>query len=393
MTSPTPTRPAAVPGWQPRRLSFTKEITIAIIVAVILFFIVPPLLLSGGQAFRLNLLGRFLALAIAALGIDLIWGYTGLLSLGNGIFFALGGYSLGMYLKLLDAQGGLPEFMPLYGVDKLPFFWEPFKSLPFTLIAIWAIPAILGGLFGWLVFRNRIRGVYFSILTQALTIVFFNLFNGQQKLINGTNGLTNFQAIFGWPLSSDDTMVKLYQLTVVFLLLAFLFCRWLVRGRLGQLLVSLRDDEYRLRFLGYNPTLFKVFVFAVAAGLAGIGGALYTPQTGIISPKAMDIGFSIEMVIWVAVGGRGTLIGAVLGALLVNFGKSLFSEQFPDFWLFLLGGTFIVVVLYFPEGFVGWWQQTAWPWLLRRLGRDRLSTYPSLEMDPEVTYDREHSGD
>ena len=284
--------------------------------------------------FRLNLLGRFLSLAIVALGIDLIWGFTGLLSLGQGIFFALGGYVAAMYLQLNssgDLPNGIPEFFSLYGVNRLPAFWEPFHSPLFTLVAIWLVPAVLAAVLGNLVFRNRIKGVYFSILTQAALLVFFNFFNGQQKLINGTNGLkTDVTQLFGQMVGSPEMQRGFFWLTSVVVILAWLFLRWVVRGRFGDVLIAIRDDEPRLRFAGYNPTLFKTIVFAIAGGLAGIGGALYTVQSGIVSPQYMTVPFSIEMVIWVAVGGRGTLVGAILGAVVINYAKSLVSEALPQ---------------------------------------------------------------
>ncbi|MDY6802620.1 MAG: urea ABC transporter permease subunit UrtC [Cyanobacteriota bacterium] len=375
------------------RLSRKKKllIEIAVVAGIALFLIViMPLLLSD---FRQNLLGRFLALAIVALGIDLIWGYTGMLSLGHGVFFALGGYAIAMYLKLQippDASSQLPDFMPLYGVKELPWFWEPFRSFPFTAIAIITIPAIVAGLLGYLIFRNRIRGVYFSIITQATTIVFFNFFNGQQKLINGTNGLTNFQTIFGLNFSEPKTQWIFYSVTVLFLVLSYALCRWLTTGRFGRLLIGIRDDETRVRFSGYNPTGYKVLVFAVSGGLAGIAGAMYALQTGIISPKAMDIAFSIEMVIWVAVGGRATLVGAVLGALVVNYAKSILSEQFPQVWLFFQGALFLIVVMVLPNGIVGWLRYEGWDKLMQLLGRGKYATtYPSLEQDPEVLQEKE----
>ncbi|HEY9651494.1 MAG TPA: urea ABC transporter permease subunit UrtC, partial [Coleofasciculaceae cyanobacterium] len=353
-----------------------------------------PAILS---TFRLNLLGRFLALAIVALGIDLIWGYTGMLSLGHGVFFALGGYAIAMHMKLqipLNASIQLPEFMSLYGVTELPGFWKPFYSFPFAAITVIFIPALLGALLGYLVFRNRIRGVYFSILTQAATIVFFNFFNGQQKLINGTNGLTDFKTLLGFNVSDTKTQYIFYTLTIVFLAGSYGFCRWLTSGRFGRLLVAIRDDESRVRFTGYNPTGFKVLVFAISAGLAGIAGAMFTLQTGIISPKAMDIAFSIEMVIWVAVGGRGTLVGAMLGALLVNYARSGLSEQFPEIWLFFQGALFLIVVTVLPDGLVGWFRRQGMNQLRTILGlRPQVATYPSLEEDPEVQREREEVGD
>lgn len=370
------------------------ETAIVIAIAIAMMTIVPGLLNAVGQNFRVGLLGRFMALAIAALGIDLIWGYTGILSLGHGLFFALGGYSLAMFLQLQPALGGtgiqMPDFFVLYGVTSLPWLWQPFESLPFTLVAIVLIPTIVAAVLGYLVFRNRIRGVYFSILTQAALIVFFNFFNGQQKLINGTNGLkTDTTYLFGQVMSGPVMQANFYYLTIVLLALAYGLCRWLTSGKFGQLLVAIRDDEPRVRFTGYDPTVFKVLVFAVSAGLAGIAGALYTVQSGIITPKAMDIAFSIEMVIWVAVGGRGTLVGAVLGTLVVNFARSLLSEQYPAFWLFFQGALFLAVVTVLPDGFVGWFKTSGLELIRQLSGKSKVSTYPSLANNPDVTYEQQ----
>ncbi|HIK39038.1 MAG TPA: urea ABC transporter permease subunit UrtC [Thermoleptolyngbya sp. M55_K2018_002] len=364
----------------------------AIVAAIALFLIFAlPWMIS---AFRLNLMGRFLALAIVALGIDLIWGFTGLLSLGHGIFFTLGGYALAMHLKLPQPPGsGLPDFMSLYGVSELPWFWRPFYSAPFSMMAIAVIPAIIAGLLGYVIFRNRIRGVYFSILTQAATIIFFNFFNGQQKLFNGTNGLTDFRSVFGLPVKDNRTQYILYIVTILFVVAAYALCRWLTSGRFGRLLVAIRDDESRVRFTGYNPTGFKILVFAVSGALAGIAGALFTLQSGIVSPNTMNIAFSIEMVIWVAVGGRATLVGAILGAVVVNLAKSLLSEKFPDFWLFFQGGLFLLVVLLLPSGIIGWLRTSGVNLYKQITGQTRLSTYPSLEEDPEVEYERKNLGD
>lgn len=376
-----------------KRRSLLIEAGIVLAIVLFLIFVMPALL----SAFRLNLLGRFLALAIVALGIDLIWGFTGLLSLGHGVFFTLGGYALAMYLKLQippTASSPLPEFMSLYGVTELPWFWQPFYSFPFTALAIFLIPAIVGGILGYLIFRNRIRGVYFSILTQAMTIIFFNFFNGQQKLFNGTNGLTDFKTLFGAQVNNPGTQRVFYIITILLLVLAYALCRWLTSGRFGRLLVAIRDDESRARFTGYNPTGFKVVVFAISAALAGISGAMFTLQTGIISPNSMNIAFSIEMVIWVAVGGRATLVGAILGALVVNYAKSLLSERFPEIWLFFQGGLFLLVVLLLPNGIVGWLREDGINLYRQLTGKRKQSfTYPSLEEDPEVEYERKNLGD
>jgi urea transport system permease protein len=379
-----------------KQRSLLIEAAIVILAAVLFLVVIPPLLTAAGQGVRVNQLGRFLSLAIVALGIDLIWGYTGLLSLGHGIFFALGGYAFAMYLQLQLPAGQIPDFFSLYGVDKLPLFWQPFYSFPFTVVAVVALPTIVAAALGYLVFRNRIRGVYFSILTQAALIVFFNFFNGQQKLINGTNGLkTDTATLFGQQVGNNpQIMGAFYALSVLFLVLGYAFCRWLTSGRIGRMLVAIRDDETRVRFSGYDPTWFKVFVFAISAGLAGIAGALYTVQSGIITPKAMDIAFSIEMVIWVAVGGRATLVGAILGALVVNFARVLLSEEYPAFWLFFQGALFLLVVTVLPSGFLGWLRTDGVNLVRSLLGRRKqVMTYPSLEEDPEVQYERKNLGD
>jgi len=354
-----------------------------VIAALVLPVVLPP--------FRLNLLGRFLSLGIVALGIDLIWGFTGLLSLGQGIFFALGGYALGMHLQLNAlAPGELPEFFSLYGVKALPAFWQPFTSPVFTLLCIWVLPALVAGVLGYLVFRNRIKGVYFSILTQAALLVFFNFFNGQQKLINGTNGLkTDTARLFGGLVGSDGAQRGLFWLTVLLVIGSWFLCNWLTRGRFGDALIAIRDDEPRLRFTGYNPTAYKTLVFAVAGALAGVSGALYTVQSGIVSPQYMAVPFSIEMVIWVAVGGRGTLIGAVLGAVVINFAKSLVSEALPETWLFIQGALFLLVVTALPDGLVGWWRVGGPARVLAMLGwPPRAATYPELDLDPAVAAER-----
>jgi len=352
---------------------------VIVALAVLLPFVLPP--------FRLNLLGRFLALGIVALGVDLIWGYTGLLSLGQGIFFALGAYAVGMHLQLSSLEPGqLPEFFGLYGVKELPAFWQPFNSAFFTFFAIWIIPALVAGLLGFLVFRNRIKGVYFSILTQAALLVFFNFFNGQQKLINGTNGLKTETALFlGQMVGSDSVQRLLFWITVIAVIGAWFLCRWFTRGRFGDALIAIRDDESRLRFSGHNPTAYKTMVFTVAGALAGISGALYTVQSGIVSPQFMAVPFSIEMVIWVAVGGRGTLLGAVLGAVLINYAKSLISEQLPETWLFIQGALFLLVVTVLPDGVVGWWRQGGPKQIAAMVGdQPTTATYPSLDGDPAL---------
>lgn len=320
--------------------------------AALLVLLCLPLLLSD---FRLNLMGKFLTFAIAAIGLDLLWGYAGVLSLGHGVFFSLGAYCLAMYLKLQGEE--LPDFMVWSGLAGLPWFWRPFRHLWVALPMALIVPALFALIIGWPTFRARIKGVYFSILTQALALVFSIFFIGQQPYTGGTNGMTNFQTILGYSLSDSSTMRVLYLVTVMVLAVVFFFSRWLVNTRMGRILVAVRDGENRLRFLGYNPALFKGGVFVFSAALAGLAGALYVPQVGIISPSMMGIQPSVEMAIWVAVGGRGTLNGAVIGALAVNGAKSYLSESFPDIWLYFLGALFIGVVLFFPDGLAGLWQK------------------------------------
>ncbi len=318
------------------------------IIAIILLS--APLFLSD---FRLTLLGKFLTFAIVAMGMVLIWGFGGMLSLGQGLFFGLGAYALAMYLKLETAQGRLPDFMVWTGLTELPWFWTPFQSPVFAIAMVIIIPTVVAAILGFFVFRSRIQGVYFSIITQALTLLVSTLLIGQQPFTGGTNGLTNLTSIFGYPLASQQTKDVLYMVTVVCLIAVYIFCRKLTNSRFGRLLVAMRDDESRVRFLGYDPVVIKTITFAIAAAITGIAGALYVPQVGIISPSTLGVVFSIEMVIWVAVGGRGTLVGAIIGALLVNWGRSTFSEKFPDIWSYFLGALFIVVVLLFPQGIVG----------------------------------------
>jgi urea transport system permease protein len=372
------------------------EVGVVCAIALILILIMPVLL----SDFRLNLLGRFLSLAIVALGIDLIWGYAGLLSLGHGIFFGLGGYAIAMYLKLQVPMGELPDFMALYGVVELPGFWRPFSSFPLSMAAVVMIPGLLAGLLGYLVFRNRIKGVYFSILTQAAIIVFFNFFNGQQQFFNGTNGLIDFTTFppLSWGINGSGAIVSdsktqfvFYVLTVIFLAAIYGLCRWLTSGRFGRLLIAIRDDESRVRFSGYDPTDFKVLVFAVSGAIAGIAGAFYTVQSGSVSPRSMDIGFSIEMVIWVAVGGRGTLTGAVLGTLLVNYARTFLSEQFAEIWLFFQGILLLTIVILLPDGIMGWLNKQNIPFWKRQQLKFS-DTYPSLEEDMEVQHERQNIG-
>ncbi len=308
--------------------------------------------------FTLNLFGKFLAYAILALGIDLIWGYTGVLSLGHGVFFGLGAYAMGMHLMLeIGTQGVyrnvLPDFMVWNQVTALPLFWKPFYSAPFTLLAVLAVPAVVAGVFGYLTFRSRIRGVYFSIITQALALSAWLMFNRNTMNLGGTNGLSGFKTVFGFTLNDPRTQRGLYVATAVCLCGAYLLCRWIIASPAGRVLVAIRDSETRVLFSGYSPAGFKLFVFVVSAVLAGVAGALYVPQVGIITPAKIGVLPSIEMIIWVAVGGRGTLLGPVVGAVGVSWLQSILTTSYPDSWLFVLGGLFISVVLFLPDGVIG----------------------------------------
>ena len=316
---------------------------------VLLLLLAAPLVLSG---FRLNLLGKFVTFAIAALALDLIWGYAGLMSLGQGVFFGMGAYAMAMHLKLESSGGKLPDFMSWSGLSALPWFWEPFRSPWFAIVMAVLAPMLLAGALGFMIFRSRITGVYFSIITQALALIMSILFIGQQPYSGGTNGITNLTTIFGFPLESPRVQLTLFLVSVLTLALVYLLCIKLTSARFGRLLIALRDDETRVRFSGYDPARVKLWVFVLAAAISGLAGALFVPQIGIISPAAMGIVPSVEMVIWVAVGGRGTLIGAVIGALLINAAKSGLSESFPAIWQYFLGGLFIGAVLLFPNGLV-----------------------------------------
>ena len=319
-------------------------------VALALSLLAAPLTLSD---FHLNLLGKFLTYAIVALGLDLIWGYGGMLSLGQGLFFGLGGYAMAMHLKLESSGGALPDFMSWSGRESLPVFWEPFRSPVFAVAAAVLVPTAVAALVGYLVFRSRVQGVYFSLITQALTLIASILFIGQQAVTGGTNGITNLKTVFGFPRGSAATQTVLYFATLCGLCAAYLFCRGITRSRFGRLLVAMRDDENRARFLGYNPVTLKTLVFAISAGIAGAAGALFVCQVGLISPSTMGVVPSIEMVTWVAVGGRGTLIGAIVGALLVSWGKGVLSESYPEIWQLCFGALFAAAVMLLPSGIAG----------------------------------------
>jgi urea transport system permease protein len=308
--------------------------------------------------FTLNLFGKFLTYAILALGLDLLWGYAGVLSLGHGVFFGLGAYAMGMHLMLEIGtksvyQSALPDFMVWNRVTELPLFWRPFYSPIFTLVAVVAVPALVAFVFGYLIFRSRMRGVYLSIVTQAFALSAWLVFNRNEMNLGGTNGLADFKTIFGFRLREASTQRGLYVVTALTLAAAYALCRFITGSRAGKVLVAIRDSETRVLFSGYSPARYKLFVFVVSAVLAGVAGALYAPQVGIITPARMGVLPSIEMVVWVAAGGRGTLVGAVLGAIGVNWTQSWLTTSYPDLWLLFLGALFMGVVLFFPDGVLG----------------------------------------
>jgi urea transport system permease protein len=330
--------------------------------------------------FSLNRFGKFLAFAILALGLDLIWGYTGILSLGQGVFFGLGAYCMGMHLMLTIGKesvygSDLPDFMVWNQVKELPLFWKPFYSFPAAVIGAILVPMSFALVFGFFAFRSRIKGVYFAIITQALALAAWLVFNRNDTNLGGTNGLTDFKQVIGYRLSEPGTQRVLYVITVLCLGGSYLLCRWIIRSRAGRVLVAVRDSEKRVVFSGYTPANYKLFVFVVSAGLAGLAGLLYAPQVGIITPAQIGVLPSLEMVIWVAVGGRGSLVGAVLGAVSVNYGRSVLTNYFPELWPFILGGLFVLVVLLFPDGLVG----------IMRKGKSLLTQRKAAEGKPAVS--------
>jgi urea transport system permease protein len=306
-----------------------------------------------------SLVGKYLCFAMLALAVDLVWGFAGILSLGHAAFFALGGYAVGMYLlRSIGTRGVygnamLPDFMVFLNYKALPWYWHGFDNPVFAIVMAMLVPGLLALVFGWLAFRSRVSGVYLSIITQALTYALLLAFFRNDMGFGGNNGMTDFKDIFGIPLQADSTRVGLLIATAILLSIALVASRALVNSRFGKVLIAVRDAESRTRFLGYRPETYKLFVFVVSAVMAGIGGALYVPQVGIINPSEFAPANSIEAVIWVAVGGRGTLVGAILGAVLVNAGKTYFTGALPELWLFALGFLFILVTLLLPGGILG----------------------------------------
>ncbi|WP_298429282.1 urea ABC transporter permease subunit UrtC [Ottowia sp.] len=351
---------------------FSKSGLGSVVLLAILLVAVFPLTLD---IFRLNLIGKYLCYAFVAVGLVMLWGWGGVLSLGQGVFFGLGGYAMAMFLKLeasdpestkIQTTPGIPDFMDWNQITALPTWWEPFKHLPFSLIAVLAVPAVLAFIVGFAMFKRRVGGVYFAIITQAVALILTVLIIGQQGYTGGVNGMTDLKTMLGWDIRTDSAKYILYFVCVGLLLASVLLCLWIQKSKVGTLLLAMRDKEDRVRFSGYDVSMFKVFVFCLAAAISGIGGAMFALQVGFMSPSFVGIVPSIEMVIFAAVGGRMSLVGAVYGALLVNFGKTYFSETFPDLWMFCMAALFIGVTMFFPDGLAGLYQSKLQPWLTRR---------------------------
>jgi len=310
------------------------------------------------SAYWVSLLGKILCYMVVAVAMDLIWGYAGILSLGHGMFFALGGYAFGMYLMRQIGRDGsygadLPDFMVFLAWKELPWYWTGSDSFLWAAFLAMALPGVVAFVFGWFAFRSRIKGVYFSIITQALTYAAMLLFFRNETGFGGNNGFTDFKRILGYSITAPETRVALFALSALLLILCLLLGRYLVTSRFGRVLAAIRDAESRVMFIGYNPLHYKLFIWTLSAVLCGIAGALYVPQVGIINPSEMSPANSIEIAVWVAVGGRGTLVGAVVGAGVVNLAKTWFTVSFPEYWPFVLGFLFIAVTLFMPQGIVG----------------------------------------
>jgi len=364
--------PAAARDGPPSRLVapshplFTGRGWIAFVAAAIALLVVLPALnlaLPAGHPlhvsdYMVTLLGKIMCYAIVALAMDLIWGYTGILSLGHGTFFALGGYAMGMYLMRSIGRDGvyhsdLPDFMVFLDWKAYPWYWSFTDSFAYAMLLVVLVPGLLALVFGFFAFRSRIKGVYFSIITQALTFAFMLLFFRNDTGFGGNNGFTDFKRILGFPIATPEMRLTLFAITAAFLLGFLLLGRYIVTSRLGRILTAIRDAESRVMFCGYNPVHYKLFIWTLSAVICGIAGALYVPQVGIINPSEMSPANSIEIAIWTAVGGRGTLIGPIAGAFIVNGAKSWFTQAFPEFWLFFLGLLFILVTLFLPQGVIG----------------------------------------
>ncbi len=358
----------------PRTTQIAGSLLVACLLVLPFFAMLPathPLALS---TWMLTLIGKILCYAIVAVALDLVWGYAGMLSLGHGIFFALGGYAMGMYLMRQAAGDGLPAFMSFLSWSELPWFWWGTQHFAWALVLIVMVPGLLALVFGWFAFRSKIKGVYFSIMTQALTYAGMLLFFRNETGFGGNNGFTGFTTLLGFSVTATTTRIALFLATVMLLLLTLGTGFALARSKFGRILTAVRDAENRLTFCGYDPKGFKLLVWTLSAVLCGLAGALYVPQIGIINPGEFEPANSIEAVVWVAVGGRGTLVGAIIGAVLVNFAKTFLTGAFPEIWLFVLGGLFVVVTLFMPRGLIGLWSSVA-----RRWRRPEAAAVPALK--------------
>jgi len=340
------------------------QIVLTILAVVVAYVAFANLVLPSDSIFYIStytvtLLGKYIAFALLALALDLVWGYIGILSLGHGAFFALGGYAFSMYLMRQIGDRGvygnaeLPDFMVFMNLKELPWFWYGFDNPLFAFFMVMFVPAVLAFVFGWLAFRSRVTGVYLSIITQAMTYAFMLAFFRNDMGFGGNNGLTDFKDILGFSLQEDSTRVALLIISFLALLVGYLISRYIINSRLGRVCIAIRDGESRVRFLGYRVEQYKLFIFVVSAMMAGVAGALYVPQVGIINPGVFSPLFSIELVIWVAIGGRGTLYGAIIGAFVVNYASTYFTSALPEVWLYALGGLFVISTLYLPKGIVG----------------------------------------
>jgi urea transport system permease protein len=365
-----------------KRLFGGKEGLIGnLILAVILVVVLPSTL----DIFRLNLVGKYLTYAFVAVGLVMLWGNTGVLSLGQGVFFGLGGYCMAMFLKLeasdpistkIQSTPGIPDFMDWNQITSLPAFWVPFKSFPFATLAILVVPTILAYIIGTAMFKRRVGGVYFAIITQAIALILSLGIDGNQGLTGGRNGITDLRTLLGWDIRTKHAQYMLYFASVALLFGCIMLSRWVLSSKMGNILNAMSEKEDRVRFSGYDVSNFKIFIFCLAAMISGIGGAMFVLQVGFISPSLVGIVPSIEMVIFAAVGGKKSLLGAVYGTLLVNSGKSLFSETFPQLWLFAMGGLFIFVVVLMPNGLAGVWADYGKNWL--RAAKRRLMDRPPV---------------
>jgi urea transport system permease protein len=339
-----------------------------LILAAILIVVLPCAL----DIFRLNLVGKYLTYAFVAVGLVMLWGNAGVLSLGQGVFFGLGGYCMAMFLKLessdpistkIQSTPGIPDFMDWNQITHLPAFWVPFKSFPFATLAILVVPTVLAYLLGTAMFKRRVGGVYFAVITQAIALILSLGIDGNQGVTGGRNGITDLRTLLGWDIRTKHAQYVLYFASVALLFGCIMLSRWVLSSKMGRILNAMSEKEDRVRFSGYDVSNFKIFIFCFAAMISGIGGAMFVLQVGFISPSLVGVVPSIEMVIFAAVGGKKSLLGAVYGTLLVNSGKSLFSENFPQLWLFAMGGLFILVVVLMPDGLAGLWKSYALDWL------------------------------